>query len=278
MKKGLILGFFDGVHLGHQAVISSALDKYSILITFKESPAQYFNQSCEYILSRENSLNKIKSLGVNEIVELDFSQIAKKTAEEYLQFVIEKYSPQTISTGFNHTFGVNKKGNSSFLELNQERYKYNYICTHPQIDEGEIISSSLIKKLLKEGEIIRANKLLGSNFILEGTVVKGAQLGRKLGFPTANITYPKNIVKIPYGVYMAKVLGHKAILNWGIKPTVANGEEPILEVHIMNFEKDLYNKFLQIEILQKIRNEQKFDTIEQLKEQVRKDIQICLEL
>ena len=144
MKKSLILGFFDGVHLAHQAVINSALEfsEDSVLITFKDSPAKYFNRECEYILSRNESVNKIKSMGVSEVIELDFDKIANLTVEEYLLFLKEKFSPASISTGFNHTFGKNKTGNAEFLRENQDKYGYKYFCTPALKINGEIVSST----------------------------------------------------------------------------------------------------------------------------------------
>ena len=277
MKKSLVLGFFDGVHIAHQAVINTALEfsDDTVLITFKESPAKYFNRAYEYILPREESVNKIKSLGVNEVIELDFSKIASLTAEEYLNFLTEKFSPASISTGFNHTFGKNKSGNSEFLEQNQKKYGYKYFCTPALEFNGEVVSSTFIKKLLREGKIEEADFLLNSSFLLEGTVIKGAQLGRTIGFPTANIKYPENIVKIPYGVYSAKIDNRHALLNWGMKPTVHNTVEPVVEAHILDFSGDLYGKKIKIEVLKKIRDEIKFPSLEELKLQIEKDIISC---
>ena len=277
MKKSLILGFFDGVHLAHQAVINSALEfsEDSVLITFKDSPAKYFNRECEYILSRNESVNKIKSMGVSEVIELDFDKIANLTVEEYLLFLKEKFSPASISTGFNHTFGKNKTGNAEFLRENQDKYGYKYFCTPALKINGEIVSSTFIKTLLRAGKVEDANFLLNSNFLLEGTVIKGAQLGRTIGFPTANIQYPENIVKIPYGVYAAKVGEKRAMLNWGMKPTVHNTFEPVVEAHVLDFAGDLYGKNIKIEILKKIRDEIKFPSLDELRQQIEKDIISC---
>lgn len=277
MKKSLILGFFDGVHIAHQAVINSALEfsDNTALITFKESPAKYFNREYEYILSREESAAKIKSMGVREVIELEFNKIANLTAEEYLLFLKKNFSPASISTGFNHTFGKNKTGNAEFLRENQNKYGYKYFCTPALKINGEIVSSTFIKKLLREGNVEYANFLLNSNFLLEGTVIKGAQLGRTIGFPTANIKYPESIVKIPYGVYSARIEGKRAVLNWGMKPTVHNTIEPVVEAHILNFESDLYEKNIKIEILKKIRDEIKFQSLDELKQQIERDIISC---
>lgn len=294
MGKGLILGFFDGVHSAHQKVIQSALEyaEETVLVTFKNSPAEYFTGHAEYIYPRTKSIEKIKMLGIDEVLELDFEQIAKMSAQEYLEFLVKEFSPISISTGFNHTFGMGREGNSEFLAKNQSRYGYKYFCVPKQIQEGETVSSTLIKSLLRNGDIERANKLLMSNFVIQGNVIKGNQIGRTIGFPTANINYPEKIVKIPYGVYAAKIIGrgksrgkyrgeygeHSAIVNWGMKPTVNKNSEPVAEVHILGFEGDLYGQDIEVEVLKKIRDEKKFGSLEELKAQIKKDVEECLEL
>ena len=136
------------------------------------------------------------------------------------------------------------------------------------------MSSTQIKEFLALGQIEEANKFLTRNFSIESTVIEGNKIGRTLGFPTANMEYPKQITNIPYGVYKIKTLERIAIMNWGIKPTI--GSEELIEIHIPNFDADLYNKDLKIEILSKIRNEIKFSSIEDLKLQIEKDVQECL--
>ena len=275
MKKSLILGFFDGVHLAHQAVIRTGVEfaEESILITLKN-----FHKNSDFILSRTNSIEKIKSLGVKEIVELDFSKISAMSAQDFLLMLVNNYSPVSISTGFNYTFGLNKSGNAKFLEENQIKYGYKYFCIPPMKHNNQVISSSFIKQLLQEGKLEDAVELLGSSFILEGEVIHGAELGRKIGFPTANINYPKEIVKIPFGVYAAQVNGMSAVLNWGMKPTVHNTELPVVETHILNYSGNLYGKTLKIELFKRIRGEKCFNNLEELKKQIDKDIQACSKL
>ena len=305
MGKSLVLGFFDGVHKAHRAVIESALNVSDdvTLVTFKNSPAVYFGKKCEYILSRKNSLEKIKTLGVKDIVELEFSKIASIKAEDYLEYLVNTYHPISISTGFNHTFGLNKLGNPELLNKSEKKYGYKYICVPTVIENGEIVSSTLIRKYLKEAKIEKANSLLESNFILEGEVIHGAKIGRTIGFPTANINYPKDIVKIPFGVYKVQVYSSpdilsfesssqqeyrslsqgaratsmSAIMNWGMKPTVNNTVEPVIEVHILNYNGDLYGKNIKIEVLKQIRGEKKFANLDELKAQIKEDIKECSE-
>lgn len=278
----IILGFFDGVHCGHREVIKTAVDfakennTKTVLITFKESPAEYFGKNIPNIYPRQYSYDIISDLGVNAIWELNFINFVNKSADEFLELLNKTFSPKSISTGFNHTFGANKKGNPDFLKQNQEKYGYKYFCSPEYKISGETVSSTRIRELLKDGNIEKANLFLKNNFTFTSEVIKGKQLGRELGFPTANMQYPENFVKIPYGVYEVRVFGRPAILNWGIKPTV-NGKSEVLEVHIPDFHDDLYGKILSVEIIKKIREEKKFNNIEELKEQITKDIK-CLEL
>jgi riboflavin kinase/FMN adenylyltransferase len=275
----LILGFFDGVHAGHQDVINSAIKANSsetILLTFSRSPAEFFDIQVKYIYPRKTSYKLIKELGVSKIIEHNFTELQKISAQDYLQHIIQKYSPQVIATGFNHTFGHNRVGNADLLRKYQSQYNYKYICKEPYKISNEIVSSTRIKELLTKGDLIKASECLTRNFSIEGEVVTGAQLGRQIGYPTANIEYPNDIVKIPYGVYKARVLNRPAVLNWGTKPTIG-GDKEIIEVHIPNFNENLYGKELKVEIIKKIRNEQKFSDINELKDQIEKDVQLCLE-
>lgn len=268
----LILGFFDGIHAGHQDVISNTISKDKILVTFSKSPTEFFKKTFDYIYPRELSYKIAEKYGVKYIYEQNFSDIVNIPAKDYLEYLIANFEPLSITTGFNYTFGANKQGNPDFIKKYSKGVKY--LCTPATKIDNEIVSSTKIKDFLRSGNIINANKMLKNSFILESTVVEGQKLGRELGFPTANMKYPQNIVKIPYGVYKVRVGNKPAIMNWGIKPTI--GSEEILEVHIPNYKENLYDKTLQVEIISKIRDEIKFNSILDLKEQIKKDVQECL--
>lgn len=280
----LILGFFDGIHLAHQKVISTAIDfaksnnTKTLLITFSNSPAKYFQKgkSINYIYPRKKSFELISELGVDYLLVNDFEDFVSMEAKDYLEnYLIKNFSPISISTGFNHTFGKNKLGNSEYLQTMQEKFGYKYLTTNETKLDNETISSTIIKQKLACGDITTANKLLSRNFSLKSNVINGAKLGRKIGFPTANMKYPQDIIKLPYGVYKVLANNKLAILNWGIKPTI-NGNEELLEAHILNFQKDLYGKELEIEFIERIRSEKKFDSLEDLRKQIKKDIEVCL--
>lgn len=268
----LILGFFDGVHAGHQKLINQAPESKKVLVTFSTSPAKFFGKKFNYIYSREDNYRILDNLGIDYIYERDFASLASISAGDYLEDLILKFSPINIITGFNHTFGVNKLGNAEFLRAKASSYEY--VCVPPEKINDIVVSSSEIKKYIENGDIEKANKFLTRKFSLTSSVIEGAKLGRNLGFPTANMKYPDNIVKLPYGVYKVRVFNLPAVLNWGVKPTI--GSEELLEVYIPNFQANLYGKELTLEIETKLRDEIKFSDFEELKKQIQKDVDECL--
>lgn len=279
----LALGYFDGVHLGHQAVIKNAVNfakqngGKSAVITFKDHPCCFFHGVCpKYILTRQYREKFIADLGVDYLYELDFEKLAGLSAEEYLEnILIKHFSPKSISTGFNHNFGHNKTGDVKFLAQESVKYNYKYFALPPQKYDGEVISSTKIRKLLSDGQIDTANKMLGRNFIIEGTVIKGRQIGRTIGFRTANILYPLELIDIPFGVYSVLVnyasQTYQGIANFGVRPTV-NGQGALLEVHILDFERDIYGEVLEVKFIKMLRTERKFDSLDSLKQQISLDI------
>lgn len=276
----LALGFFDGVHIGHQAVIKSAVDfakqngNKSAVITFSDHPCCYFWGVCpKYILTRKQREQRIKELGVDYLYELDFESIAGLTAQDYLKdILINHFTPVSISTGWNHNFGCKKSGNVKFLQDNSKKYGYEYFELEPQKVDNEIISSTTIRKLLSDGNIGKANNMLGSKFSITGKVVKGNQIGRTIGFNTANLVYPPELIELPYGVYSVDTNYGKAIANFGIRPTV-NGSHAVLEVQILDFDKDIYGEEISVNFKKMIRAEKKFSSLDALKSQIKLDIE-----
>ncbi len=281
----LALGYFDGVHLGHQKVISTAVNfahkngNKSAVITFKDHPCCFFKGVCpKYILTREDRLKHIEALGVDYVYILDFDEeLSRFTAEEYLKkILIDNFSPVSISTGFNHYFGAEKSGGADLLAKMQTVYGYKYFEVSPQRINNETISSTAIRNALSEGRIQRANEMLGYKFTISGEVVKGQQLGRQIGFRTANLIYPQELIDLPFGVYSVVVSYggkvYKGITNFGIRPTVSNTHKCSLETHILDFDKDIYGKRISVEFLNMIRPEKKFASIDELKSQILFDI------
>ena len=278
----LALGFFDGVHLAHQKVIKSAVDYAkqhdlkSAVITFKDHPCCYFyDVKPSYILTREERRNKIAELGVDFLYEIDFdTKLSKLSPTEYLEdILIKNFHPKSISTGFNHYFGADKKGDVKFLDENQKKYGYKYFEISEQTINNNVISSTAIRTYLQDGKIDLANEMLGYRFKLSGKIVEGQKIGRTLGYRTANVFYPDEIIKIPYGVYSVETQYGKGITNFGIRPTISKEKTAVLETHILNFDDNIYGKTLDIEFTSMIRPEKKFNSIQELKTQIAKDIQ-----
>ncbi len=275
----LALGFFDGVHLGHKAVIQNSVNYArqnnckSAVITFKDHPCCFFYGRCpKYILPQKEREDKIKELGVDFLYELDFESISGLTAEEYLKDVLIKYlTPLAISTGWNHNFGYKKSGNAEFLRNNSKKFGYEYFELPPQKNGNEIISSSAIRKYLSEGRIEKANSMLGYKFSTSGIVIEGNQIGRTIGFRTANLIFPDELIELPHGVYSVETTYGQGIANFGTRPTV-NGKGTLLEVHILDFDKDIYGQNLTVEFNKMIRAEKKFPSLDALKNQIKIDI------
>ncbi len=287
INKGLslALGFFDGVHLGHQAVIKSAVEfakennTKSAVITFQDHPCCFFyHVKPKYLIHRQDKIKLFENLGIDYLYFLKFDEyLAMMNASQYLQNVIIKnFAPSAISTGFNHMFGAKKSGDVKFLCTMQKDFCYTYMEVPPVLYNSEVISSTRIREDLSLGNIELVNAMLGYDYFIEETVVEGQHLGRTIGFKTANLIYPEKLIEPRKGVYKVKVEYDNQIFdgiaNYGLRPTVANNESSILEVHILNFDKDIYGESLKVTFLKKIRNEKKFNSLDELKDQIKKDI------
>ncbi|MBQ2870144.1 bifunctional riboflavin kinase/FAD synthetase [bacterium] len=281
----LCLGFFDGVHQGHQVVIKNTVNYAKIngvksaLITFIEHPLCLLHGfDVHYISTLPQKLKLIEELGVDYVYILDFNrELAQKSAYGYLKDVlIENFQPKAITTGFNHYFGLNKQGNSEFLYNHQKEFGYKYFEIPPITYNNIVVSSSVIKNYLMNGDVYTANKLLDHKFSFKSVVQEGQKIGRTINFPTINLEYPLNMVKIPYGVYSVNVelkgQKYKAIANWGLKPTVNNTLNPTFEAHLLDFSQDVYGQPVSVEVNEFIRNEIKFLSVKELQKQIAKDI------
>ncbi|MDR1167795.1 MAG: riboflavin biosynthesis protein RibF [Heliobacteriaceae bacterium] len=287
----LALGYFDGVHPGHKAVIKSAADyarqhgNKSAVVTFVDHPCCFlYNVHPKYILTREERRCKISELGTDYIYELDFKSIAHLNAQEYLAFLTENFKPVSISTGCNHFFGLKKSGTTEYLNKMSCRYGYKYFeiptvtvqDRNPQ-NEQQVISSTGIRNALAAGDIQKANSMLGYNFTITGKVIAGQKLGQQLGFPTANLIYPPELIDLPFGVYCVLVNieeeNFKGAANFGVRPTISGKvSAAVLEVHLLDFDRNIYGQEISVEFLKMLRSEQKFDSVEALKAQIAKDI------
>lgn len=285
----IALGFFDGVHLAHKKILQTAVNLAkenggkSAVITFQKAPGGYFDhQKNINIQTFADKIKILEDLGLDCVYVLDFEKYKNISAKEYLNILIKNFAPEYIITGFNHTFGSknieNCTGNSEFLHKH-ESLGYKYIEIEKMRLNNVLISSTNIKKFIELAYVKEANGLLGYDFNINGKVVKGMGLARKLGFNTANIEWPANIVKLPYGVYFGIVkyndIKYKSLINWGVKPTVNNNQKAILEAHILDFNQEIYGKEIKVYFKKPLREEKKFNSIEELKTAIKNDI-LCV--
>jgi riboflavin kinase/FMN adenylyltransferase len=297
MLKGssCALGMFDGVHLGHQEVINSAINNAqkfnipSVVLSFSTHPqVTTSNTPTPQLTLLEDRLARFEELGVDIALILEFDKsFSMMSAEDYVEKLLCKgLHVQSISIGFDHRFGRGKRGNHFLLQEMGTRYRFT-VCVIPPVSiDGQIISSSVIRKLLKYGDIKTANNLLGREFVIKGCVVEGAKRGRTLGFPTANIKPYGNILIPACGVYAVDVqienssfaTKYKAVLNVGYRPTFSDREIPTLETYIINFNQNVYQQEISITFKDKIRDEKKFNTTEDLICQIKQDIETAYHL
>ena len=279
-------GTFDGVHLGHQHVLKQVVnlanlyEKPSLLITFHPHPRLVVdpqNTNIKLLSSIEEKAKKILEMGIDYVLVLSFThEISQYSPREFVnEILVKKLNVQCMVVGYDHRFGKNRSG--GFQELTTLASEFNFDVK--EIDASEIeeiaVSSTRIRKALSSGNLTSANELLGRPYTLSGTVVQGKQLGRQLGYPTANILIDEPYKLIPpNGVYIGYTLigetKYKIMLNIGVRPTV-DGTSQTIEAHILDFSKDIYNTQITLFLVQFLREEQRFDGLDALKIQLQKD-------
>ena len=286
-KKSIILiGNFDGVHLGHQKLFKLATKykkKFKLkmgVVTFEPMPKMYFNHKIKnFRISNIIQKNKIlKDLGIDFVITKKFDEkFSKIKANFFIKNILyKKLNAKYIFVSNNFRFGNKREGDVKQLIRSEKTYNYKIIKPKPLILKNKVISSSFIRKLLEKGKLKKVNSLLNRKWSIEGVVQRGRQQGKKIGFPTCNIDIKDYVIAMP-GVYAAKVRQQnvkkplKAIANLGYRPTF-NQKKILLEVHIFNFSGNLYNKYLSVEFIKFIRKEKKFNNVNQLKKQIQSDL------
>ncbi len=275
MKNAIAFGTFDGIHIAHRKVLDLPETHKKIAVTFLKPPKMYLMDSCELLMDFKQRCEALKALGFEEIYALDFEKVKNTEPMDFLQNIFEKYNPSVISCGFDYRFGKNAKGDVSLLaEFCQKNGITLKVCDAVEY-EGNKVSSTMIRALLKQGEIEKANALLINPFSFSAPVIPGDKRGRTIGFPTINQKYPQQLVKIKFGVYKTKVLfdgkEYYGVTDIGLRPTYET-DYVISETFIKDFSGDLYGKEVKIVPLEFIREEKKFSSLEELKKQIEKDI------
>ena len=275
MKTALALGTFDGVHIAHRFVLDLPQGYKKTAVTFIKPPKMYISKKTELLMTFSKKKKTLEGMGFTEVVALDFEEIKDLEPLDFLNFLYENYNPAIISCGFNYRFGKNGAGDTILLQefCNKKGISLK-ICNAVKKDD-EVISSTLIRNLLKQGEIQKANALLKNPFSFECEVLKGNQRGRTIGFPTINQKYPEDLVLVKFGVYKTNVIvdgkTYTGITNIGFRPTFES-EYVISETFIKDFSGDLYGKLVEIVLVEFIRPEVKFNSLDELKKQIEKDI------
>ena len=282
----ILVGNFDGIHLGHQKLFSLAKKykkKYSLkvgVLTFEPIPKFFFNKALRNfrISSLEQKIDNLKRLNVDFVIIKKFDKKFSKTKSSiFIKEVLrKKLKPKFIFVSNNFRFGNKREGNVKQLIKFGTLYDYKVVKPEPLVINKKVASSSLIRNYLQKGSLKKANKMLNRNWSIHGKVQKGKQLGKKIGFPTANIDIKDYVLACPgvYAVRVKKIRGNgyfKGIANLGYRPTF-NGKKILLEVHLFNFSGNLYNKYLTVEFKKFIRKEKKFKNINQLRKQIKIDL------
>ena len=280
-KTAIALGTFDGVHLGHLAVLNLPKEYKRVAVTFTAPPKSEISGKKELITTTEEKCERLKKVGIDEIYLLEFSKVKDMSSESFLEFLKEKYSPSIISCGFNYRFGKNGGGNTKTLKEFCNKNSIEFKCSECIYSDGIPVSSTAIRNMLAEGEIEKANKLLSEPFSFTASVMSGDRRGRTMGFPTINQKYPEELVKLKFGVYKTLVEAngkqYTGITNIGIRPTYEL-DFAISETHIIDFSGDLYNKDVKITPLLFLREEKKFSSLEELKNQIDADLKYIKEI
>lgn len=291
IKKSIVtIGTFDGVHIGHKLLLekliqnAKELDCESVVLTFFPHPRMVLQESSDVKLINtiEEKSELIGKIGIENLIIHPFDQkFSRLTAEEFVKTIlVDILNIKKIIIGYDHRFGRNRTANIDDLIVYGKQYNFEVEQISAQEINDNAVSSTKIRNAILEGNISLANEYLGYNYTFSGEVVKGKQLGRTIGFPTANIQVKESYKLIPKnGVYIVKS-SHEdktiyGMMNIGNRPTV-NGENQTVEIYFFHFNKDIYNKIISIEILDFIRDEQKFDSLDSLKSQLNKDQQTSL--
>jgi riboflavin kinase/FMN adenylyltransferase len=266
-ERAVALGTFDGVHLGHRRVIESALavGLQETVVTFDPHPRTALGNRVELISTLERRLELIDSLGVTETLVLPFTpDLALVTPEEFARTVLQPLGAKVVLAGANFRFGRGRSGDLGLLE------GLGFDARPVPLVEG--VSSSRIRQLIAAGEVDRAAKLLGRPTEVEGTVVAGDARGGTLGFPTANLAVPSELLVPAFGIYAGEALGHRAATSIGVNPHYG-GEERRVEAFLLDYEGDLYGRRLIVELWARLRDERAFDSEEELVAQIAQDVE-----
>jgi riboflavin kinase / FMN adenylyltransferase len=288
----LAIGVFDGVHRGHQAVISTSARHghsaagTSVVVTFDPHPAKVLRpRNAPHLLTAtQHKIALIRALGVSHLLIIEFNrEFAATSPEDFVQQLVTHSKPlREICVGHEWSFGKDRRGNLDLLKKLGARFDFNVVGIPPVMVHGAVVSSTAIRQAVEAGSLAKAAEMLGREYTILGAVTRGDQLGKKIGFPTANLSAHSEQFP-PNGVYLAEawfegVLYH-GVVNLGYRPTVTGSKsQRLLEIHLLDFERDIYGEDLEVRFVRYLRPERKFDSVEALARQIDVDVRQAREL
>jgi riboflavin kinase / FMN adenylyltransferase len=281
----LAIGVFDGVHLGHQAVISTsaeharAVNGTPVVVTFDPHPEKILRpEAAPHLLTATpHKIALIRDLGVRHLLIITFDKkFAATEPEDFVQQLVNDSKPlREICVGHEWSFGKNRRGNLELLKKLGAQFDFNVVGIPPVTVNGEVVSSTTIRQAVEAGDLKKAAEMLGREYTILGTVVRGNDLGKKIGFPTANLS-AHNEQFPPNGVYFAEAKLDRAVypgvVNLGCRPTVSSKTERVLEIHLLDFNRDIYGRDVQVRFIRYLRPEKKFENLEALAHQIEADV------
>lgn len=282
------IGNFDGVHLGHQALLKRVVEKArklhvpAIVVTFEPHPFEFFGGETQTVARLTRLREKYLALancGIDAVVILPFNQkLASLSASDFVQHMVDALRPCHVVIGDDFHFGAKRQGNFQLLETMGATLGFTVEAMPTFIIEGERVSSTRVRKALAEGNHALVDRLLGHPYTLIGKVRHGNKLGRELGFPTANIYLHRHLTPVHgiYTVYMTGIAGHPlpGVANVGTRPTV-DGTRTLLEVHLLDFNQDIYGRDVEVQFCEKLREEVRYPNLTLLQEQITKDVAVA---
>lgn len=281
------IGMFDGVHAGHRAILQQLekskkqCDGESVLLTFWPHPRVFFGKTDGFstLTTIEEKLRLLEQTGLDACVVLPFSkEFASLSPEEYIQkILVDGLKARKIVIGYDHKYGKNGLGTFDLMKQFGRVYNFEVEEINAFSFNSDAVSSTKIRHFLGEGNIEMANQYLSYNYFIQGSIIHGSQIGRTIGFPTANIHIENEYKMIPAnGVYAGYSIvddkKYKAVINIGHNPTISENNKTSIEVHLIDFQQDLYNETLQVSFMYRLRDEQKFESLDALKNAIQRDV------
>ena len=288
----LAIGVFDGVHLGHQAVISAATsharaaDGTPVVMTFDPHPLKVLRpQHAPHLLTAtQHKIALIRDMGVEHLLVINFDRkFAATSPEEFVEELVMHSRPlREICVGHEWSFGKDRRGNLDLLKRLGVQLDFSVVGVPPVLVNGEVVSSTAIRQAVEKGDLAKGAEMLGREYTILGTVTHGDNLGKKIGFPTANLSAHSEQFP-PNGVYFAeaRVNGvlYYGVINLGYRPTVSSGKsERVLEIHMLDFDRDIYGEDVEVRFMRHLRPERKFESLESLAQQIELDVRRAREL